>query len=159
MEPREIVGRSRDEFAAALDLMESTMDLGQKARITICTKGMPTEEELDYMFLGMVETGCHISRPSAQIIQGIPTTEFVLQKGSPQWQIIIPILVPLFTIGLIAWGIVKIETIAKALIPLMLIGFGGLIILAVVLRKPAEKYIERGGTRLPATSKKSLAVR
>ena len=161
MEVREIVGRSRDEFAAALELMESTIDMGQKARITICTEGMPTEEELDYMFLGMVETGCHLSRPTAGLVEGIPTTEFVLQKGSPQWQIIIPILIPLFTIGLIAWGIVQLPTITKALVPLMLIGFGGLIILAVVLRKPAEKYLERGGKvpMLPATSKKALAVR
>ncbi len=160
MEVREIVGYSREDFATALEVMESAIDMGQKARITICTKGMPTEEELDYIFLGMVETGCHVSRPTAGLVEGIPTTEFVLQKGSPQWQIIIPILIPLFTIGLIAWGITRIEAITKALVPLLLIGFGGLIILAVVLRKPAEKYLERGGAipRLPET-KKALAVR
>lgn len=157
MEPREIVGYSREDFATALEVMESTIDMGQKARITICTEGMPTEEELDYIFLGMVETGCHVSRPTAGLVEGIPTTEFVLQKGSPQWQVIIPILIPLFTIGLIAWGITRMEAITKALVPLMLIGFGGLIILAIVLRKPAEKYLERGG-RLPET-KKALAVR
>jgi len=157
MEVAEIVGYSKEDLATALEVMESSINMGEKVRITICTEGMPTEDELDYMFLGMVETGCHLTRPTAALVEGIPTTEFVLQKGSPQWQIIIPLLVPLFTIGLIAWGIVKIESIAKALIPLMLIGFGGLIILAVVLRKPAEKYLERGG-RLPET-KKALAVR
>lgn len=157
MEPREIVGYSRDEFAAALDLMESTMDLGQKAKITLCTEALPTQDELDYMFLGMVETGCHLSRPTARLVEGIPTTEFVLQKGSPQWQLLIPLIPTVLIMGLIAFGITKIETIAKSLGILMVIGFSGLILLAVVLRKPAEKYLERGG-RLPET-KKALAAR
>ena len=34
------------------------------------------------------------------------------------------------------------------LVPLILVAVGGIIILAVVLRKPAEKYIEAGG-RVP----------
>ena len=157
--PQEIVGHSREELAAALDLMESSINMGEKARITICTEGMPTEDELDYVFLGMVETGCHLSHPTARLVEGIPTTEFVLAKGSPQWQIIIPILVPLFTIGLIAWGIFKIQSIVSALVPIMLIGFGGLIILAVVLRKPAEKIAERAGAKYLPETKKALAAR
>jgi len=158
MEVAEIVGYSREDLATALEVMESTIDMGQKARITICTEGMPTEEELDYMFLGMVETGCHLTRPTAALVEGIPTTEFVLQKGSPQWQIIIPILVPLFTIGLIAFGIMKIETISQALLPILIVSVIGIIGIAIIVRGPAVKYIERGGTRLPET-KKVLAVR
>jgi len=155
--PQEIFGYSQSELATALTLMEDSMEMGQEARITLCTEGMPTEEELDYMFLGMVGTGCHLSRPTAGLVEGIPTTEFVLRKGSPAWQIIIPLLVPLFIIGLITFGIFRLEAITKALVPLLLITFGGLIILAVALRKPAEKYLERGGAlpRLP----KELAAR
>lgn len=157
MEVAGIVGYSKEDLATALEVMESNINFGEKARITICTEGMPTEEELDYIFLGMVETGCHLTRPTAALVEGIPTTEFVLQKGSPQWQIIIPILVPLFIIGLIAWGIAKIEVISAALLPLMIVGAVGLIALALIVRRPAEKYIERGG-RLPET-KKALAAR
>jgi len=51
----------------------------------------------------------------------------------------------LFTVGLVAFGITKIETITKALVPIILISIGGLIVLAAVLSKPATKYIERGG--------------
>ena len=157
---QEIVGYSEEDLATALKVMESNINFGEKARITICTEGMPTEEELDYIFLGMVETGCHVSQPTARLIDGIPTTEFDLQKGSPQWQVIIPVLVPLFTIGLIVFGVTRIEAISKALVPLILITVGGLIILAVVLRKPAERYLERGGAipRL-ATTKKALAAK
>jgi len=155
--PQEIFGYSQSELATALTLMEDSMGMGQKARITLCTEGMPTEEELDQMFQGMKGTECHLSRPTAGLVEGIPTTEFVLRKGSPQWQIIIPLLVPLFIIGLITFGIFRLEAITKALVPLLLITFGGLIILAVALRKPAEKYLERGGAlpRLP----KELAAR
>ena len=159
--PQEIFGYSQSELATALTLMEDSMGMGQKARITLCTEGMPTEEELDQMFQGMKGTGCHLSRPTAGLVEGIPTTEFVLRKGSPQWQIIIPLLIPLFTIGLVAWGITRIESITKALVPLMLIGFGGLILLAITLRKPAERIAERVGAKyLPRTAgKKALAAR
>lgn len=148
MEAIALVGSSREELATALNLMESTMEMGQKARITICTESMPTDENLADIYLGMVVTGCHLSYPTAMLIKGIPTTKFVLQKGSPQWQILIPILIPLFSIGLIAWGITRIETISKALVPIILISIGGLVVLAAVLAKPATKYIEAGG-RLP----------
>lgn len=154
----EIVGYSREDLATALEVMESSINMGEKVRLTICTEALPTEEELAYMFLGMVEAGCHISRPSAQIIQGIPTTKFLLQKGSPQWQVIIPILVPLFIIGLIAFGIAKIEEISKALLPLLITSAVGLVALALIVRRPAEKYLERGGKYLPET-KKSPAAR
>ena len=157
MEMREIVGYSREDLATALEVMESSIAFGEKARITICTEGMPTEEELDYMFLGMVETGCHVSQPTARLIDGIPTTEFDLQKGSPQWQVIIPVLVPLFIIGLIAFGITKLEAISKALLPLVIVGTVGLVALAIIVRRPTEKYLERAGTlpRFPATISKS----
>jgi len=149
----EVVGYSSSEFPGALALMEAAMEMGEKARVTICTEELPTKENLDLIHLGMLAEGCHLSKPTARLVQGIPTTEFVLRKGSPQWQIIIPILVPLFTIGLIAFGITKLETISKALMPIILVSGGLLIILAVTLRKPVEKYIERGGKvpYLPAT--------
>ena len=157
--PKEIVGYSEGDLASALDIMEASIDLGQKARISICTEARPTDDELAGMYLGMVATGCHLSHPTARLVEGIPTTEFVLKRGSPQWQVIIPILVPLFSIGLIAFSITKIEALSKALVPIILISIGGLIILAAVLAKPATKYLERGGKipGLPST-KKALAA-
>jgi len=162
--PVEIVGFSQSELASGLELMESGINYGESARVTLCTEGLPSEADLAQVYLDVLASGHHISNPTSAVIKGIPTTEFVIRKGSPQWQLIVPLLIPVFTIGLVAFGITKIESITKALVPIILISIGGLIILAAVLSKPATKYIERGGKvpYLPATkssSKKTLAVR
>jgi len=143
--PKEIIGYSAAELPTALELVESTMEVGGKACLAICTEDLPTEDELDDLYLGMLANGFHAYRPTARVISGIPTTELVLQKGSPSFAVIVPLLVPLFIIGLIAFGIVQIEAIGKALLPLMITGAVGLVALALIVRKPAEKYLERAG--------------
>ena len=143
---QEIIGCSVAELPTALVLVESTMEVGGKACLTICTEDLPTEDELDDLYLGMLANDFHAYRPKAQIIDGIPTTKLVLQKGSPSFAIIVPLLVPLFIIGLIAFGIVQIEAIGKALLPLFITGAVGLVGLALIIRRPAEKYLERART-------------
>jgi len=151
--PREIFGYPED-LATGLDLMENSMNLGEKARITLCTEGLPRQESLDAMYDDMKAIGCHLSRPTARMVGGIPTTEFVLKKGSPQWTMILPLIVPVLISGLITFGIFRLESITKALMPIILIGGGLMIVLAVLARKPATAYIERGGKvpYLPATN-------
>lgn len=159
--PKEIIGHSTAELPNALEVMESSMAMGQKARISICTEALPTEADLANMYLEMIANGFHLSQPTATIVEGIPTTEFILEKGSPAWPLLIPLIIPILTIGIIAFSITRIEAISKALVFLILAGGGVAIILAAVLAKPATKYIERGGPlpRLASTSKKALAVR
>jgi len=144
-------------------MMESSINYGDKARVTLCTEVLPDETQLAEMYLGMLSTGHHVSYPTCAVVDGVPTTEFVIKKGSPFWPLIIPLIVPVLTLGLVTFGIFKIDTIVKALVPIILISVGGLIVLAAVLSKPATKYIERGGKipYLPATgeSKKALAVK
>jgi len=154
--PVEIIGSTQEELASGLMMMEGSMNVGEKARLTFCTEALPSDEDLAVMFLEMSALGCHVSYPTAAVVEGIPTTEFVMQKGSPAWPLIIPLIIPLFTIGLVAFGITKIETITKALVPIILISLGGLIVLAAVLSKPATNYIERGGKvpYLPSAKKK-----
>ena len=142
---QEIIGYSAAELPTALDLMESTMEVEGKACLAICTEALPTEDELEDLYLGMIASGFHDYRPTARVINGVPTTELVLQKGSPSFAVIVPLLVPLFIIGLIAFGIVQIEAIGKALLPLMIAGTVGVVALALIVRKPAEKYLERVG--------------
>jgi len=160
MQTNEIIGYSAAELPTALDLMESTMNVGEKACLAICTEALPTEDELYDLYLGMLANGFHAYRPTSRVIEGIPTTELILQKGSPSFAVIVPLLVPLFIIGLIAFGIVQIEAISKALLPLMIVGAVGLVAVALIVRKPAEKYIERVGAtpRLAAATKKALAA-
>ena len=143
MQNNEIIGYSAAELPTALDLMESTMEVGGKACLAICTEDLPTEDELDDLYLGMLASGFHAYRPTARVIDGIPTTTLILQKGSPSFLAIIPLLAPLFIVGLIAFGIVQIEAISKALLPLMFTGAVGLVAVALIIRKPAEKYLER----------------
>ena len=156
--PVEIVGSSQNELASALELMESGINYGESARVRLCTEGLPEAADLAQVYLDVLASGHHISYPTSTVINGIPTSEFVIRKGSPQWQLIVPLLVPLFTIGLVTFGITKIESITKALVPIILISIGGLIVLAAVIAKPATKvataYIERGGKvpYLPATN-------
>lgn len=155
VEVKEIIGHSLNELPAALDLMESSIEVGQSVRITICTEALPSDEVLDNLYYGMIAAGCHVSKPVAGIIEDISTTQFVLQKGSPAWAVLVPLIVPLAIIGLITFGILKIETIVKALLPLVAIIVGGVIFLAVIVRAPATKYLERG----ERTPKKALAAR
>ena len=161
MEVREIVGYSTSDLANALDVMESSMSMGKKARISIYTEALPNEADLAQMYLDMTANEYHLSYPTAKLVEGIPTTEFVLRKGSPAWMALIPLIPTVIIGGLIVFGITRIEAISKALVPLVLVTVGGLIILAAVLAKPTTKYIERGGKipLLPATSKKVLAAR
>ena len=161
--PREIIGCSQFDLASGLELMESSINYGEKARVTLCTEALPDEAQLADAYMGMLSTGHHVSYPTASIINNVPTTEFIIKKGSPFWPLIIPLIIPLFTIGLVTFGITKIESISKALVPIILISVGGLIVLAAIVSKPATKYVERGGKvpYLPSTKspKKALAVR
>ena len=156
----ELTGHSIEELGQRLQELESSMRVGQKARVTLCTDTLKTMAELNEMYSGMLATGSHVSRPICRVISGIPTTQFSITKGSPALIAIIPILVPLFTIGLIAFGVARIGEISKALLPLVITVVLGVIGIGLILRAPATKYIERGGTppRLPATSKKALAA-
>jgi len=152
--PFEIVGHSQSELVRALTLMESSIEFGDKARITFCTETLPTEEDLAAMHLNLLDMGCHLSRPTARIVGGIPTTEFVLKKGSPVWAAILPLIVPVLILGLITFGIFRLDTITKALMPIILVAGGLTIVLAVLAQKPATAYVERGGKvpYLPATN-------
>jgi hypothetical protein len=140
--------------------MEDSMKMGQEARITLCTEALPSQEALDAAYNDMLAIGCHLKPPTARIVGGIPTTEFVLRKGSPQWTAILPLIVPILIIGLITFGIFRLESITKALMPILLVTIGGLIIIGMIARKPATAYIERGG-KVPGLTqtKKALAVR
>jgi hypothetical protein len=141
--PQEIIGYSAAELPTALNRVESAMEVGKKACLTICTEVLPTEDELDDLYLGMLANGFHDYRPTARVIDGIPTTELVLQKGSPQWALLIPLLPTALIVGLIAFGLVRIEEISKALLPLMITGAVGLVAVALIVRKPAERIAER----------------
>jgi len=126
----------------------------------LCTTELPSDKMLDDMYRAMIAAGHHVTRPIAKIEEGIPVTEFNIKKGSPVLALIVPLLVPVFTIGLIAWGIIKINDITKAILPIVLVLIGGTVAVVALLQKPATKFIERGGNvkLLSSSSKKALAA-
>lgn len=138
-----IIGYDGNELAAGLNAMEDSLPSGGQARVQLCTEQMPNPEDLDTFYNDMVAIGCHVTRPTARLTDGIPTTEFVLTKGSPQWAALLTIIVPVLIIGLITFGIFRIETITKALVPLLIITFGGIVLIAAVTRKPMEAAATR----------------
>jgi len=137
-----LTGTSETELARCLNLMENSLNHGEKAKLEVATYSLPTKEDLDTMWAEMTVSGFHVSKPTARIVQGIPLTSIVITKGSPIWAAIIPLIVPIAVIGLIAFGIAKIETITRALLPLVLAA-GGLTIIALgIMRQPAIKAAE-----------------
>ena len=146
MDIAEIIGTSQEELATALEFMDSSAPPGSKIQVTLCTKSLPSKSVLDQVYTDLITDGFNVTKPVATLEGGIPTTQFVLIKGTPSVAglttgfpvaAILPLLVPVMVIGLITFGIVKIESISKALVPLMLIAFGGLIIFAAVVTRPS----------------------
>lgn len=142
--PEPLTGRSVSELATKLTLMESSLNTGEKAKLELATYDLPTQDELDSMWLDMLASGFHVTRPTARVIDGIPVTELVLTKGSPTWAALIPLIPTALIVGLIVFGITQIGDISKALVPLLLTGGGIVIILAAILtRKPVVEAAER----------------
>jgi len=164
--PTSVIGYSASELPLALTTMEGSLKNSQHARLTICSQELPTEEDLARFYLQVVASGHHSSRPKARLVRGIPTTELVLTKGSPQWALLIPLIPIALITGLITFGLTRIETISKAIMPVLLVAIGGTVVLVGLLARPAErvavKYLEKGPalSRLPQTEpKKALAVK
>jgi len=163
--PVELIGRTKGELASCLTMMENSIDYGQRAKLQLMTDTLPTMEDLEALHGNMLLAGFHTSKPTARLVEGIPATEMVIRKGSPAWIAIIPLLTTAIIGGLIVFGITRLESITKALMPILLVTIGGVIVIAgVVSRGPvgvaAGRAVERRYlTRtIPVESKKALAV-
>lgn len=142
------VGTTVQELESALNQMEDSLDYGEKAKLQIVSIEPPTKQELEEAYENLILAGFHISHPVVKVENGIPLTEIVLRKGSPVWALLIPLIPTIMVGGLIAFGIVKIEAITKAIMPILLIGGGLLIGALALLTRPsvtrvAEKYVSR----------------
>lgn len=157
--PEQIVGYDTNDLKIALDTMEQSISDGGKVNVELYTNRLATEEELAEAFLIMTANGSHVSYPIARVVEGVPVTSFELQKGSPAFAAIIPLIVPVLTVGLIFFVVTKIETVAKALLPILILGVAGIVVLAGIARSErlGTKFIEQ---RYSAkTEKKALAAR
>jgi hypothetical protein len=171
----ELVGYTIDDLGIALEVMELETPVGGYSQIQLCTESPPGPDALEQVYQSILASGHTISYPTTAMVDNVAVTTFNLRRDVPIetyfWPLIIPLIVPVLTLGLITFGIVKIDTIStslgKLVVPILLIG-GGIVIVALALaRKPATAYIERGGKipylpsvipnpdLLPATSPKT----
>ncbi len=156
--PVEMVGHTTTELASSLYVMEESLKEGRKAKVQLMTAQLASQEDINVFYTRMLDAGFHTSRPVAKMAEGIPTVIFTLQKGSPIWTALIALIPTAIIGGLIAFGITRVETLSRALLPLMLVTIGGIVVIvAMITRKPvlktAQSYLERrsGLKSLPST--------
>ncbi len=140
----ELVGYSQEDLSIAFQAFDQLMKEGESFQLTLCTEQMPSHEALDTFYNQAIAIGFKVTYPQVKMVNGFTVTTFTITKGFA-FALLIPILVPLFTIGLIAFGIVKAKSITDTLVPILLVAGGILIVGIALLRKPATAYIERGG--------------
>ncbi|MDD4985817.1 MAG: ArdC-like ssDNA-binding domain-containing protein [Dehalococcoidales bacterium] len=148
-----VVGTTIEDLTAALDAVESSLAIGQSARLEMCTEQMPSDADLAQLYLDLVNAGFHVSYPVASMASGIPTTSIALRKGSPEWVALVPILPTLFVIGLIAFGITQISNISSAIFPIVLTLVLGVVALAVITTSRRPKLLGANAMQgfLPST--------
>ena len=156
----EIVGFTLDQLATDIEALEQYIAGGGALQLNICTEDIPTEADLASLVLNAEQAGFAMTFPEVSLQSGVPTTSFTLSGSTPrsnylgagiptgQWQVLIPLLTPLATIGIIAYGITKVGDISKAIMPILLVAGGIMVVSIALLRRPAERYLERGG-RVP----------
>jgi len=135
---QEIVGCTLYDLAAGLTNMEASLPVGGRTQVELCTEILPAQDAIEEFYTHATDNGFHMSRPQTKIIGGVPTTSFVLIKGSPEWAALITFIPVIITGALVAFGLARIETIAKAITPLALILVSGAVIIAIAVRKPVR---------------------
>lgn len=154
-------GHTSGELAYALNLMDSITKAGDKIEVSIVSRDLPSESELANFVLRAARAGIEVSYPDAGLEEGLPTTTFTVKKpdsGELGATSVFPVaaligIIPtVLIVGLVAFGMFKIESLTKALMPIILVTVGGLIILvALATRKPvleaAGKYAGRYRTQ------------
>ncbi len=144
--PLEIFGHSTLDLSESLTRMEDSLEEGERAQLTLLSTTDPGKELMDTFYNNLLTAGFHVTRPIIYPVgDGVFSISFVLTKGSPLFAALIPLIPGILILGLIAFGITQIGAISKALIPLTIISFGSIIVLAGVLtRKPVLETAQVG---------------
>ncbi len=156
----QIVGYSLEDLDIALQAVEPHLNAGKPIELVLCTERLPTEEDLANFVIDADRAGFKTDFPSVDLNSGIPVTRVVLSYDLSNLggsrlttgalpAAIIPLIGLLGILGVITFGIVKLDDITSSLMPLVLAVGGVLIIVLALARKPTEniavKYFERGG--------------
>ena len=141
---REIIGTTPGELADALNQMEDSLKVGGKALARIYSTNAFSADQLTTVQDEMIDLGFHLDGPITQTLGEVNKVEMRLIKGSPQWAALlsVPVIMTVLIGGLLVFGIMNIETITKAILPITLILVGGAIAGLALMRKPAATAAE-----------------
>ncbi len=154
---QELIGYSLDDLAYSLDVMEQATPIGGFCQVQVCGESPPSVDEIASFYAQISSTGHYISYPTVSVQGDVAVTSFNIRRDAPyeqyQWQLLVPLIGSLAVPALIAFGILRIEKISSAIVPLLLIAGGILIVTVAIVSKPATAYIQKGGKipMLPAT--------
>lgn len=133
----QIVGQGAGNMGEALSYMDYNMQKGESVKVEMVLDTIPTQPDLDLMYKSMVASGAHVTKPKIGIDGGLPVVTFNMRKGSPLLGMIVPII-PIVIIGaLVTFGIFRIESISKALLPLLLTIVGGAVLVVGLATRPS----------------------
>ena len=137
------------------DLYQAELDTkpGEWAEIRIALEQYPPQDMLDNLYYGILETGHAISPLTVEMINDYPTVCFKIRRDLPLeqylWPLLIPLLVPLATIGIWAYGISQgkslsesISSVFSSALPLIAVGGGLLVLILISGSKTANAYID-----------------
>lgn len=134
----ELTGFSITELSWALNQADNALSEGETMALQLCTEQLPDSQTLNAFYNTLLTEGFHVSKPVGEIIDGVATTSFTMRKGSPLFALLVPLIPVVIIGGLIAFGIFNIQSITKALLPIILVVVGGVVLISVALAKPAE---------------------
>ena len=137
-------GFSAADLPSGLNSFEDSIAIGEAAYVTLVSENPITQAEADAFHNQLLAAGFHTAESLTVTSDGkLCALTIPLLKGSPVWALLIPMIPLLFIGGLVAFSIVKIEEISKALLPLI-ITVGVFSVAAILLlRQPATEYIKK----------------
>jgi hypothetical protein len=144
-----VSGSSMEELSASLSYMDSVINAGESLQIALITSEIPSQIDLNSWYSNIQATGLISSRPRTNIINGQPVTTVVITKSYPDIShtgafplaLLITTLPTVIILGLVAFGMVKLESLTKAVLPLILTVGGFAIIGLALMRQPAGEAL------------------
>lgn len=131
-----------DEMGAYLNSVERQMNQGESATVMMVSSQPATQRDLDQFAYDVTAMGFHLAGPIMQSpANGGCSLSVPLIKGSPIFQMLLPLVPLIFVGGLLGYWIISgkaTEFMKGAVIPLLLVAGGITIIIVFMLRKPAE---------------------
>ncbi len=136
-------GTSAEELELALSEAEGTLSTGNHLAIQLCTYNHPSDTDIQEFYSSASNLGIAIDNLRISHFDGFCELSFdVAVSGNPVSGLgfapaaLIGIIPTVAIVGLIAFGIINIQEIASAILPILVVAVAGLIAFGVILSEP-----------------------